>query len=299
MRSALPLADAAALRPYARRTSAVRSALAAAVLLALALGYVTAPSGDVAHASVAGGRGSVVVLDVSGSIAAQYSPQIQRTLGDVIRQAGPGGRVGLVLFSDTSLETLPPTAPAGALQQFRRFFIALRPGKRPPQNDASAAAAAVYDAGAGKGSYPQSPWAVSFTGGTEISTGLHEAREDLARAGFSGGRVLLISDLIDAPQDQPALVHELKAYARDPRLDLRVRVLQSNVPQPVALYRHFLGRGAVLPAQAGPPPPLRTHTTYPLPLWLVALALVGTLGLAANELVGTPLRWRRRLEVVA
>lgn len=298
-RTALPLADAAALRPYARRTSAVRWLLAAAVLAAIAVGWVTAPSGDVARASAAGGRGTVVILDVSGSITDRGSAEIQHSLADAIRAAGPSGRLGLVLFSDTSMEALPPTAPVAGIQQFRRFFIAERSTVAGARISRGAAAAAAL---AGSGSrtlpYPQSPWGVSFSGGTEISTGLREARADLRRAGLVGGRVLLLSDLIDAPQDLPALRRELRAYAHDPLLDLRVRVLTSSVAQPLALYRQYLGRNAVLPAQVGPPPPLRTRVVYPLPLWLVAVALLGALLLTANELVGAPLRWRRRLEAV-
>lgn len=293
-RPALPLADAASLRLAARRTAFVRSALAAAILLALTAAYVAAPNGDLARAASAGGAGSVVVLDVSGSITDHGSAQIQHTLADEIRAAGPNGRVGLVLFSDVAMEALPPTAPAGALQQFRRFFIAIRThGKRQdPSVTVDGNGARLLD-------YPQSPWGVAFSGGTTISTGLREAREDLRRAGLDGGRVLLLSDLVDAPQDEPALRRELRTYANDPRLDLTVRVLASTLPRPLSLYRSILGGAAVRPAQVGPPPSLRTDRHSPLPLWLIGLTAAAALALAVNELLGVPLRWRRAAEGIA
>lgn len=293
-RSVIPLAAAPSLRPAARRTAVVRSSLAAAILLALTAAYALAPSGDLTNALAAGGTGSVVVLDVSGSITDHGSAQIQHTLADEIRTAGPGGRVGLVLFSDVAMEALPPSAPARALQQFRRFFIAV---KKHPGAAGADATTAVDSSGARTLDYPQSPWGVAFSGGTTISTGLREAREDLHRAGLAGGRVLLLSDLVDAPQDQPALRRELRTYANDPRLELAVRVLSSNLPQPISLYRSILGEPAVQAARVGPPPSLRTARHYPLPLWLIVLSGAAALALAANELLGVPLLWRRPAEL--
>ena len=297
-RSALPLADTASLRRAARRTAFVRSGLAAAILLALTAAYAVAPNGDLARAAASGGAGNVVVLDVSGSITDHGSAQIQHTLADEIRAAGPNGRVGLVLVSDVAMEALPPSAPAGALQRFRRFFIATTKHRGA---HADAASVAVDSTGARVLDYPQSPWAVAFSGGTTISSGLREAREDLLRAGLAGGRVLLLSDLVDAPQDEPALRRELRTYANDPRLDLKVRVLSSTLPRPLSLYRGILGRSAVQAAQVGPPPSLRAGRHSPPPLWLIGLAAAAAAALAANELLGVPLRWRRspELEVTA
>lgn len=295
-RNVLPLADVASLQPAARRTAGLRSALATAALLALTAAYVAAPSGDAARASTASGSGTVVILDVSGSITDRGSAQIQHTLAEEIRRAGPGGDAGLVLFSDVAMETLPPTAPVGALQQFRRFFIAVKRHHHRNSIDTGDANQAVLGSSGRLLDYPQSPWAVSFSGGTTISSGLREARADLHRAGFDGGRVLLLSDLVDAPQDDPALKRELDAYAADPSLDLEVRVLSSTLQQPVSLYRGILGRAAVLPAQAGAPPSLRTARHDPLPVWLIGLAVAAAVALALVELLGTPLRWRGSAE---
>jgi hypothetical protein len=287
-RSALPLADVAAFRGAARRTLWIRSALAAALLVVAAAAYAAAPVADVARADATAGRGSVVILDVSGSIDDRDSAEIQRTLADVIRAAGPGGRTGLVLFSDIAMETLPPTAPVAALQQFRRFFIA----ERSP-HAANGGTAAITGFGAGHVRvYPQSPWGISFSGGTAISTGLREARLALRRAKMSGGRVLLVSDLVDAPQDMPRLKRELYTYARDPRLNLVVRAVDSDLPRPIALYKQILGARAVAPAKLGPPPPLRVVRHHPLPIWLIAAAAVLAVALAVHELVAAPLRWR-------
>jgi len=294
-RGTLPLGDFDALRPLARRTALLRWSLAVAALGACGLAYLLAPRGDVAHASAAGGPGSVVVLDVSGSITDRGSAQIQRALADEIRDAGPGGRVGLVLFSDVAMETLPPTAPAGALQQFRRFFIRIR---KPPRRSDGSAAAAVAAAGVGMptGNYRWSPWGIAFSGGTKVSAGLREARDALRRAGMDGGTVLLLSDLVDSPDDMPALRRELQTYARDPSLDLQVRALASTYEQPIGLFRSVLGRDAVAAAQAGPPPPLGHAAHYPLPVWLLAVALAAALALSAAELWVAPLRWGERAE---
>ena len=78
-----------------------------------------------------------------------------------------------------------------------------------------------------------------------------------------------------------------------------MRVLSSNLPQPLSLYRAILGARAVRAAQVGPPPSLRTGRHYPLPLWLLVLTAAAALALAANELLGVPLRWRRPVEAAA
>jgi hypothetical protein len=278
----LPLADVASLLPAARRTRLLQLGLGSALLLALALAYLLAPGGDRGRAFAASGRGTMVVLDVSGSVDdVRPARLIRNALREEQDAAGPGGRVGLVLFSDTAMETLPPTAPASELATFRRFFVPLRhprartapPGVRLPVAH-----------------FPRSPWEM-FVGGTSISSGLREARLALARAGMGGGRVLLVSDLVDAPEDMPRLRRELALYVRDPGLDLKVRVLPSDLPQPLHLFRKQLGGAAVRPARVplGPPAAPPRH---PVSLSLVLAAAGVAVALALHELLGVPLRWR-------
>lgn len=277
--SSLPLADAAALAPAAQRTAVLRLGLAAVLLATVLLAYLFAPGGD-PRALAAGGRGTVIVLDVSGSIDDDKSSTgIRDALDREIAAAGPQGRLGLVLFSDTAFEALPPTAPVAAIAAYRRFFVPLgkqRPAGRPQAQPFGR-------------SYPTSPWGLSFTGGTSISSGLRAARAALRRAGMAGGRVVLISDLADASTDGRALRRVLTAYAHDPSLDLSVRMLPSDVPGRTRIWRRFFGwrvlhaPGAALAA----PAPGR-----PLPLWLLAAAAAAALALAAHELLAVPLRWR-------
>lgn len=290
-RQALPLADLRALGRSARRASALRSGLAAAVVVLAAAAFAVAPAGGASPVADAGGRGTVAVLDVSGSISDRGSNEIQHALGKLIADAGPNGRIGLVLFSDVGMEALPPTAPVSALQPYRRFFIP-RGRKRPHSSKVSPANAASAGVTARTLDYPQSPWGLSFSGGTAISKGLAAARASLRRAGMHGGRVVLLSDLIDSPQDQLALRRQLDAYARDPALELEVRALSTRMTQPIGLYRRMLGAAAAQDAQAGPPPPLPSSARRPLSVWLIALAALGAVALAANELLAAPLRWR-------
>lgn len=278
---ALPLADAAALAAAARRTAAVRAGLALALLAAIAAGYLLVPGAGGARAHAAGGSGTVVVLDVSGSIEDEaQSKLIRRLLTEEKAAAGANGRVGLVLFSDTAFEALPPSAPASALDGYRRFFVPV-PGRR----------RAPFPGARPQPVYPTSPWAL-FTGGTAISRGLREARQALGRAGLDGGTVLLVSDLVDGPQDRPALRKELAAYTGDPHLDLQVRVLPSGLPQATARFRKDFGRDAVR-AAAVPVAAPAAPTGRLLPLWLIAAAALAAVALAAHELLAAPLRWRQ------
>ena len=104
--SAIRLADARALRRFARRTVAVRAALAA-VAVGLVVGFALLdrhPRSRTVqllptHAS------AIVALDLSASISADTFGGIGRTLADLARS---GSRFGLVVFSDSAYEALRP-----------------------------------------------------------------------------------------------------------------------------------------------------------------------------------------------
>ena len=75
-----------------------------------------------------------------------------------------GGDAGLVLFSDTAYQALPPGTPVAELGPFERFFRVApptTPGLQPQP--------------------PRSPWTSSFSAGTRISTGLSLALDVLQR----------------------------------------------------------------------------------------------------------------------
>jgi hypothetical protein len=272
--SSLPLADVDALRPAALRTSVLRACFAAGLLLAVTAAYLLAPSGGSSAAAAAGGRGTVVVLDVSGSVDNDAQTRLVRRLLD--REMRSGGNTGLVLFSDTAVEALPPSAPASELARFRRFFVPLKrpaPSPVPTANDVA---------------YPPSPWQ-EFVGGTAISAGLREARLALARAGLRGGTIVLVSDLVDAASDLPRLRRELAVERRNPALNVQVRVLPADLPQARQPFVKAFGPASVRPGRAAPEtlrPPRR-----PLPVWLLAAAALAAAALGAYELLAVPLRW--------
>ena len=138
-----------------------------------------------------------IILDLSGSIVANTYPVIARTLHTIYRDAGATGTVGLVVFSDTAVEALPPGTPARELLLFLRYFELRHKGAR--------------------ATYPDNPWTQSLVGGTAISTGIEAARQALQRD-RAGGHVILISDLGDNLNDKRQLKGEL--------IQLRTHVVQ-------------------------------------------------------------------------
>jgi hypothetical protein len=132
-----------------------------------------------------------IVLDVSGSVGGGTFGFTAHALGRLSR----GGPIGLVVFSDTAEDALPPRTPAAQLEPLRRLF---RPLKDPPL--------VPYPPPLLR--YPMSPWYASFSGGTRISAGLAAARKALIRD-HVGARIVLISDLGDASDDLSRMKREL------------------------------------------------------------------------------------------
>jgi uncharacterized protein YgbK (DUF1537 family) len=262
----LPLADALALRGPARRTAAVRLALSATVVgcaaAALALAAGT-PQAAEATAAVAG-PSVELVIDLSGSVADISNPQILRVLQQT---AASNAQVGLVVFSDTAEEVLPPGTPARELRKLFRFF-------EPVQGH----------------EYGPTPWSLRFTGGTSISTGVAAAREALRRD-RSRGTVVLVSDAADAAMDEQALRRQLLALAREP-LDFRLVLLRGSSPADAGIYRRIFGRHAVRMAPPAEPAAATARHGGGFPVWATAIAAIAALLLAARELLAISLRWR-------
>ena len=96
--TSIPLADSAALRPAARRTLAIRIALAAALAgLIVAIVVVSRHPHTQTIVTLPAHSSAIVVLDVSASISADTYSRIGATLSSLARS---GGRYGLVVFSD-------------------------------------------------------------------------------------------------------------------------------------------------------------------------------------------------------
>jgi hypothetical protein len=287
----LPVADTSALHDLARRTAGVRGALLLAIGGALAAAYVTAPrpTGELSSL-VASGRSTVVVLDMSQSVSDIVYREIARTLEGVVTAAGEDGRLGLVLFSDTAQEALPPDSRAAELVPFIRYFRPLR--------ERGLAGKPVYYRAAGPTEqaatqYPLNPWFGRFSGGTQISTGLRAARQALERDG-RGGRAVLLSDLGEAEEDVARLSRELVRWTENPQLELRVVALPPATPARKSTFQRITGdRGLVVDSLAlatGNQGPGEPTENIPWPFVGVVLALA--LALAANEARGVPLSWR-------
>ncbi|MGH2996879.1 MAG: vWA domain-containing protein, partial [Gaiellaceae bacterium] len=232
----------------------------------------------------ASGGSGVVVLDLSTSVDPARYRRLARVLRTFVETGQP---VGLVTYSDTAYEMIPPGTRGEELRPILRFF-------EPP---ARAGGAQPGRRSRGFG-FLESPWSGTFRGGTRISTGLGVARRVLERDGVIRGSVLLISDLDDSPLDLQALTTELTQYQRD---GLRLRVVPLF---PGDADREFfvtlVGREAFLATDE-----LLANTALEeertlegsFPIALVACSGFLLLLLACNEHVCRRLRWRERRAV--
>jgi hypothetical protein len=211
----------------------------------------------------------IVVLDLSASISSDTYARIADTLDRLIRS---DGRYGLVLFSDTAYQALPPGTPAAELRPFRRFFAI------PPQ----AAPGALPE-------LPPSPWTASFSSGTRISTGLALALDVIRAEGLSRPAVLLVSDLDDDTSDIDRVASVAAAYRRA-GIPLHVVGLNAD-PEDAAFVRGLVPAGGTFTA-AGLPGRDATAPVHTTSWALVAAAVLVPLTLLLFLLVGLPLRWR-------
>jgi hypothetical protein len=264
----VPLADLPGLQLALQRTSLVRILLAVALAGTFALLFVTARSAGAGRAAVfpEGVHTGVVALDMSASISGPTYSRVATTLRGI---ANANQSVGLVMFSDTAYELLPPNSPPGALVQFIPYFVPVRYFGSTPV-------------------FSQTPWD-TFMGGTRIATGLEMARLALQRAGLRHGAILLVSDLDDSNSDQGLLDQEALKL-REQHIPVRIVPLFAAAHD-VSLFKALFGESSIVD------PRVFTHTAkrraasvaaaQPWTLLLLGGALV--LLLAGNE------RWNGRL----
>ncbi len=268
--SAIELADYPALAGAAGRTRLLRLLAAAAALGLAAVALLVAPSGSSPSAVLLPhGATGIVVIDVSASISSDTYARIASTL-DRLRRGG--GSAGLILFSDTAYQALPPGTPVAELGAFERFFQVApqaQPGVLPEP--------------------PQSPWTDQFSAGTRISTGLSLALAVLQEEHLRKPVVLLVSDLNDDAGDLESLTSVALAYRH---IGVPIRVVGLNPsPDDASFMQRLLPQGggivsATLPDErAG-----ATKTGLPVTFLLVAVALA--LVAAAYLAVTERLRWR-------
>jgi hypothetical protein len=268
--TSIPLADAGALRPAARRTLVVRTALALALAgLVVAIVVISRHPHTQTIVALPSHSSAIVVLDVSASISADTYSRIGGTLSSLARS---GGRYGLVVFSDQAYEALPPGTGAADLAPLVRYFTL------PPAREPGAAP-----------TFPANPWQRVFSAGTKISAGLELAHSIAFQDRLSKPIAILVSDLDDDPEDLPRLVTITLALKRD-HIPLRIVGLNPS-SQDVALFKRLTGETRIVRAGAlEPGPEPRNHT--PFPWTLVALTLIAAAGIAVHELWGPRLDWR-------
>jgi hypothetical protein len=268
--AAIPLAGARTLARVARRTALVRAALALVLVLLAGAAILL---GRHPHVREIGflprGTNGIVVLDLSASISPDTYSRIGASLRDL---ASSDGRFGLVIFSDTAYEALPPGSPADALKPMLRYFTL------PKQRIA----------GAGQG-FPENPWTRSFSAGTRISTGLDLARSILIDERPSNPGVLLISDLDDDLSDIPALTTLASTYKQE-HIRLNVVALNASADDEQVFRRFLRGNGTLRHARP-PAAEAAPAATTSFPLWLALAALAVALLLGANELWTARLTW--------
>jgi hypothetical protein len=275
--SAIPYTGVQAFARAAARTMVVRVVLAFALL---ALVVAAALSARHPHLNrqplIAPNAGGMLVLDLSASISSDTFSRIGQTLTEL---ANRGGRYGLVVFSSTAYEALPPGTPASALRPLIRYFrlpTNVPPGEQP--------------------TYPVNPWTSSFTGGTQIARGLDLARQIELANHAKHPAVVLISDLQDDPNDLDRLTEVLTGYKRE---KIALTVIPLNAAEnDLARYAQIATRiiPAELPGQNSSASAL-PHTSFPT--WLVVLAVVIAALLALNELRSARLRWGVTVEASA
>jgi hypothetical protein len=264
----VPLADFAELQRAALRTSVARVALAAALAATFAGLFLSAGSAGSGRAAVfpEGTDAGIVALDMSASISGPIYERVASTLRGIV---DANQSIGLVMFSDTAYELLPPNSPPGALLEFIPFFVPVHSVGSTPVP-------------------PQTPWDI-FSGGTRIARGLETARRALGKAHVRHGSILVVSDLDDSGTDQPALL-AAAVHLRHAHVTVRIVPLFAS-PESLRLFGAIFGRHAFVS------PSVFTHTAKrheqsiaARPPWtLLLLGALLVLLLVGNE------RWNGRL----
>jgi hypothetical protein len=289
-RGAIPVSGAGALAAAARRTTRIRLGLAVLAVVLLAAVALLATNMDARPSSYfASGGSGVVVFDLSTSVDPARYQRLSRVLHAIVETNQP---VGVVVYSDTAYEMMPPGTRGSELRPLLRFF---EPpggfGQAPAQPQPRLGSRDVGNRG-GFG-FPDSPWGGSFRGGTRISTGLAVARQILERDGVSPPSVLLVSDLDDSAFDTNPLTQELIRYERE---GIRLRIVPLfPAPDDRQLFSRLAGPEAFVANDeilANTALEERRTLVGSFPFAFVAVAALLLLVLALNERVCARLRWR-------
>ena len=247
------------------------------MLAAILLGLVVAVAALAGHPRVRtlhvlpAGSSGIIVLDLSASISEDTYARISSTISDF---ASSNGRYGLVVFSGTAYEALPPGTPAKNLEPLVRYFTL------PPQTKPGFLP-----------TFPTNPWTDTFSAGTRISAGL-ELAHTLATNGLVRPAVVLVSDLDDDPGDLLRTSLAVLAFRRD-RVPLRIVALNPS-PEDQRFFQKLLGKQGAITAVHLPRKASAVSGSGGFPWLLAGLALAVAAALAVNELLLARLDWGER-----
>ena len=235
----LPTSAAAELGDAYRRTRRLRFTLAFAALALLGASFLLARALESQPTTYfATGSGGIVVLDLSTSVDVQKAERAQRVLRALSETEG---RVGLVVFSDSAYEMLPPDTRSAELEPLLPFF---RAGPQISPDNVRRTRGGRIVPNTPSARPRESPWSLTFRGGTRISTGLVEARRVIEREGDRNLSVLLVSDLDNSGFDTSDLTEELGRYDQA-GIDLKVIPLFAG-PEDRGLFTQLVGKDALV-----------------------------------------------------
>jgi len=194
----LPYGELEALRRPLLRTTVLRLLLGVALAAVLVAALVLAWSRDARpDPLLPAGTTGMIVLDLSASAG------LQPEFGQLLRRiAAADEPTGVIVFSDTAYELVPPGTPGKDLAPMIRFFSAKS---------------------------VDNPWE-SFQTGTNLAVGLETARQVLERDRIERGTIVLASDLEFFPDDGPRLTAAL-AELRSEGTELRILPLGAREEQ--------------------------------------------------------------------
>jgi hypothetical protein len=259
--SAVDSHDVGAMRRATFRTRLVRVVLVVAALALLAGAAASARGLDAGRTNGLPIASGVAVIDLSLSIGPQDYRTIRATLRRLIAS---NGSFGVVMFSDVPYEMLPPGTPARELEPVLRLLAPQKAaGKRGPV-------------------VPDNPWSQSFSAGTQISSALALARGMLVRDGIGHGTLLLLSDLLTAPEDVPRLARTLQEL-QDAGISVKVVPL-NPLKDGRTIFEGLLGKQALIaPSRIASSEPLPTAPSSGLPIALLVMGALVLVVLAAHE----------------
>jgi len=251
----LPYGELEALRRPLLRTTVLRLLLGVALAAVLVAALVLAWSRDARpDPLLPAGTTGMIVLDLSASAG------LQPEFGQLLRRiAAADEPTGVIVFSDTAYELVPPGTPGKDLAPMIRFFSAKS---------------------------VDNPWE-SFQTGTNLAVGLETAREVLERDRIERGTIVLASDLEFFPDDGPRLtaaLAELRSEGTEVRiLPLGAREEQKRFFEAVVGGDVFIELDEATAVAAGRSGATLRLAEENMPWLFVGLALALALLLAANE----------------